>query len=82
MTVDYLVKFDAPAHYHIAVLGKLDKDFLDLAVTSGPKEETHQERIITTIRVCVRDQAQLSGILNILYDSHHTILRVECTNPD
>lgn len=82
MTNYHSVKFDSAAHYHITVQGKLDTDLLDLVRAEEHQQEIHTDKMITTIKVYVKDQAQLSGILNILYDRHHTILIVECTHND
>jgi hypothetical protein len=69
--------FDRPGNYRIRVQGYLDEswsDKLGMSVTStgGKNRES-----VTTIAGPVADQAELSGILNTLYELHLTLLSVE-----
>jgi len=71
------IKFEGSADYLIEVKGRLLENlplFLDDAEIV---DLSNNEIIKTAIRVIVKDQAHLSGILTYLYDKHHTIIKVE-----
>lgn len=82
MTTDHSVSFDSPAHYQIVVKGKINGDLLDLLGAHEKQQEIYGGKIKTTISIYVKDQAQLSGILNTLYDLQHTILGLDCSHAD
>jgi len=68
----------APATYRIEVEGFLEKSLSDLL--GGLRIDTYLRDDQTTVTVIsgrVRDQAELVGILNTLYEMHLPILSVE-----
>ena len=72
------VDFEKPGKYRIDVRGQLDDRWSDrlggMRITkSGSEDESH----VTTLVGHLRDQAQLSGVLNSLYELHLPILLVE-----
>ena len=77
MTAEQLIRFDSPVFYHITVQGKLNEDILEMIRADEHHVQFEGEKMITSLRVYVKDQAQLTGILNALYDMRHPILRVE-----
>ena len=75
---DGKVMFEKPGKYRIDVEGHLDDRWSDrlagmLITTSGSEDETP----ITTLVGHLRDQAQLRGVLNSLYDLHLPLLLVQ-----
>ena len=72
------VKFEGPASYHIVVRGFLDEGMSDrlggMRITS---EDRGGEKPVATLVGRLLDQAQLSGVLNALYEMHLPILSVE-----
>ena len=74
--------FNRPGNYRIRVLGSLDESWSErlggLRITScTPKD---QEGPVTELCGKVRDQAELAGLLNSLYELHLTLLSVEMQN--
>jgi len=72
------IKFKKPGKYRIEVEGRLDEHWSDrlagMRITaSGSEDETQ----LTSLVGHLRDQAQLSGVLNSLYELHLPILLVE-----
>jgi hypothetical protein len=70
--------FNRPGNYHIRVQGLLDKDWSERPggwriMTSSSKDLGPVTELVGTIR----DQAELAGILNTLYEMHLTLLSVE-----
>lgn len=67
-----------PQVYRIVVGGRLDArwadQLADLAITPG---EDPTSAATTTLEGPIRDQAELSGVLNALYDLHLPLLSVE-----
>ena len=73
-----LIKFNEPANYKIAVQGILTETFLQSF--EGIKiltEKDDKNSYSTKINVRIKDQAELSGIINALYDWGFPILLVE-----
>ena len=72
-----------PATYRIKVQGYLDEsrsDFLSgMTITTTSQGD---QGVVTTLEGRVRDQAELSGVLNTLYELHLPILSVECLGDD
>ena len=75
--------FSEPGKYRMRVLGSLSESWAGKMagmhiITSHPKG---QKDPITELTGMVRDQAELSGILETLYDLHLTLLSVEMLDP-
>ena len=66
-----------PAVYRIVVSGRLDNSWrgrlgeMEISTLESPSGTS------TVLEGPIRDRAELSGILNSLYDLHLTLLRVE-----
>ena len=71
------LSLDKPANYSIRVQGVLDESYFDrlgdLLIKVVNQEHQNPE---TTLTGRVRDQAQLMGILNSLYELHLPLLSV------
>ena len=70
------IKFEGPAEYLIVTKGSVSKTLpflLDFAEITPISED---EMVKTAIKVIVKDQAHLSGILSYLYDEHLSIIKV------
>ena len=74
--------FERPGNYRIRVLGSLEESWSErlggFRITKGSLKV--QERSVTDLIGSVRDQAELAGILETLYDLHLPILLVEYQN--
>lgn len=70
--------FSSPGLYKIEVLGRLDPSWSDrmagMQITETADKDQHP---VTQLVGHLRDQTQLSGILNSLYDLHFPILLVK-----
>ena len=69
----------SPANYEIRVVGKLDENWSNrlggLMITSSI---LNNQRVITTLKGNLIDQAALFGVLMTLYDLRLPLLSVEC----
>ena len=76
--------FNRPGNYRIHVLGSLDESWSErlggLRITACSQKD--QEGLVTELFGKVRDQAELCGLLNSLYDLHLTLLSVKSLNGD
>ena len=75
------IKLWTPATYRIEVEGYLAESYSDRL--AGMRITARQRADRTTVSTLVgrlRDQAELSGVLNNLYDRHLCILKVEVVN--
>jgi hypothetical protein len=71
------------ATYRIEVEGHLDELRSDhlagMRITASKKSD---QKTVTTLIGRLRDQAELSGVLNSLYEMHMPILKVEVVNDE
>jgi len=75
--------FDCPGNYCIRVQGFLDANWSDrLAGLRITTCHTEAQDPISQLVGQVRDQAELAGVLNTLYDLNLTLLTVECLDAD
>jgi len=75
--------FDRPGNYHICVQGLLDESWSDrlggLRITNiSQKDKAPVAELVGQMR----DQAELAGVLNTLYELHMTLLSVEYLDED
>jgi len=72
------LKLGTPATYRIEVEGHLDESWSDrlggMRITTSRRDD---QTAVTTLEGRVRDQAELMGVLNSLYELHLPILTVE-----
>jgi len=74
-------KLWTPATYCIEVEGHLDDSWSDrLAGLRISSRKRADESSITTLTGRVRDQAELAGVLNSLYELHLPLLKVDVVN--
>jgi hypothetical protein len=77
------IEFGGPATYRIVVQGVLDESWSDrlaglaISVTTPNGAMPH-----TTLFGLIRDQAELSGVLDTLHSLHLPILRVETVDDE
>ena len=72
------VKFFMPAIYCIEVGGQLDKAWSGrLAGMQVVVRRKGNQASVSTLTGRIRDQAELAGLLNSLYEMHLPILKVE-----
>lgn len=73
------IKFNGQASYVIKVKGKLS-DRWNSSFEGLTKEVVGDTEgiYITTLKGKVKDQSELSGILNSLYSLHLPVIQVEC----
>lgn len=77
------ISFDGPATYRIIVKGRIDQLWCeDLGGMDIHIESHKNEPAITILTGQVRDQAELMGTMNSLYELHMTVLSVEHTAVD
>lgn len=72
------LKIWSSATYRITVEGNIDEKWSDhLASLSMSTKKRADKPTVTTLTGVIRDQAELTGLLNILYELHLPILSVE-----
>ena len=74
---EYEFSFIKPAIYKIEVYGHLNKNWSDkLGGMQINETLSKEDSIVSQLVGQINDQSALSGILNMLYESHLTILSV------
>ncbi len=76
--------FDRPGNYCIHVLGSLHESWSErlCGLRIAPCSQKDQEGPVTELVGKVRDQAELAGLLNSLYELHLTLLSVKYLDGD
>lgn len=73
--------FDRPGNYRIRVQGTLNESWSErlggMYIATNSRGDQKKE---STLVGLMRDQAELSGVLNSLYDLHQSIPKVEVVN--
>jgi hypothetical protein len=70
--------FDKPGTYRIRFLGRLNESLFDRLGGMHVEESSRGEQgLKTTLVGRIRDQAELIGVVNTLYELHLTLLSVE-----
>ena len=77
------IKLWTPATYRIEVEGHLDESWSErLAGMHITSRKRSDQTTVTSLIGRLRDQSELSGVLNSLYDLHRPILKVEVVNAE
>ncbi|NJN26354.1 MAG: hypothetical protein HC819_10425 [Cyclobacteriaceae bacterium] len=77
-TLNTEIKFSNPGIYHIRVQGHVRQElwaYFEGEVDNIIKDDSGKEK--TTLKVHVRDQAELAGLINMLYDWRLVLLSVK-----
>ena len=72
------IKFSQPGNYHIQVLGSVAPELWDYF--EGETDQVFEDqngKVTTTLKMYVRDQAELAGIINMLYNWRLVLLSVK-----
>ena len=69
--------FGTPAFYMIKVLGEIKPSRYELLLDMTIHNRVCGDKTISVLQGKVADQAALSGIMNALFDMHHSVLSVE-----
>lgn len=72
------IAFSNPGVYHIQVLGKVNHEIWEYF--EGETEQViadNKGQVITSLKIHVRDQAELSGIINTLYNWQLVLISVK-----
>ena len=72
--------FSKPAIYQIRVLGKVPSSYSERLFGMDLSYRNTKSGVETTLIGKMSDQAQLSGLLNTLYELHMSVLSVEKLN--
>jgi hypothetical protein len=73
--------FGGPAVYRIIVQGHLDETMADrLGGMSVEATNEGAQGPVTTLTGHLRDQAELNGVLNTIYNLHLAVLSVQCVS--
>lgn len=75
-------RFDQPALYRITIASHLGEDWTDYLAGMTIDNHCESETCVATLTGRLADQAALLGVLNMLYDSHITVLAVERLTKD
>lgn len=72
-----MAKFDEELNYKLVVQGSVFHNLLENYKHHVISTKKEGNEIRTEIEVSVKDQAQLCGLLNMLYDFRYTILSIK-----
>ncbi len=77
-TLDNDIKFSQPGIYQIQVLGSVPPELWDFFDGETDRISIDKNgKVTTTLKMHVRDQAELSGLINMFYDWRLVLLYVK-----
>ena len=77
-TLDKEIKFSEPGNYHIQVLGSVPPMLWDhFEGETDQVSADERGNVTTTLKMKVRDQAELTGLINMLYNLRLVLLSVK-----
>lgn len=70
--------FDGPGRYLIVIKEKISQDIFEMFPIKEAQDalvnlDEHGNQLI----IDIKDQSELMGLLNVLYNNHYTIIKVE-----
>jgi len=70
--------FDGPGRYLIVIKEKVSQDIFEVFPIKEARDnpvnlDEHGNQLI----IDIKDQSELMGLLNVLYNNHYTIIKVE-----
>jgi hypothetical protein len=70
--------FDGPGRYLIVIKEKVSQDIFEMFPIKEAQDalvnlDEHGNQLI----IDIKDQSELMGLLNVLYNNHYTIIKVE-----
>ncbi len=80
MKLHYPLQFQGSAFYRITIQGKITQSFYDQLSPLEIKEKAEGDYIVTILSLQIKDQAELSGILNSIYEHHKSIISIEAVD--
>ena len=76
------IKFSGPGIYHIEVMGDVSHEIWDYFNGETKQIMEDDGEVITFLKVQVRDQAELAGIIKLFYDWQLVLLLVKREKQD
>ena len=71
------IKFSGPGIYQIQVMGEVSQEIWNCFDGETEQIEKVEDQVISSMKVRVRDQAELAGLVKLLYDWQHVLLLVK-----
>jgi hypothetical protein len=72
------IRFDGPGRYIVTTREEVSADIFELyTLKKAISEQTGGDNASSQLVIDIKDQSELLSFLNILYDNHHTIIKVE-----
>lgn len=72
------IRFDGPGRYIVTTREEVSADIFELYTSKKViSEQTGGDNAGSQLIVYIKDQSELLSFLNILFDNHHTIVKIE-----
>jgi hypothetical protein len=70
--------FDGPGRYLIVIKEKVSQDIFKMFPIKDARDAlVNQDKHGNQLIIDIKDQSELMGLLNALYNNHYTIIKVE-----
>ncbi len=76
------IRFSGSGIYHIKVLGEVSREIWDYFNGEIDQIKKKNGQVITSLKIHVHDQAELAGIIKMLYDWQRVLLLVKRERQD
>ena len=71
------IKFSGPGIYHIKVMGEVSHEIWDYFNGETEQIKNLNGQVITSLKIHVRDQTELAGLIKMLYDWHVILVLIK-----
>lgn len=80
MKLQNAIRFEGKASYVISVEGKISEFLSQQLEPLNMEEVADGDHVITKLTFMIKDQTELAGVLNNLYEKHLVIVSMEAIN--
>ena len=76
------IKFSGPGIYQIQVIGEVSQEIWNCFDGETEQTEEVDGQVVSSLKIRVRDQAELAGSIKLLYEWQHVLLLVKMERQD
>ena len=76
------IKFSGPGIYQIQVIGEVSQEIWNYFEGETEQIKKVDGQVISSLKIQVRDQAELAGSIKLLYEWQHVLLLVKIERQD
>ena len=71
------IRFSGPGIYQIQVMGEVGQEIWDYYTGETEQVKNLNDQVFTSLKIHVRDQSELAGLIKLLYDWQVVLVRLK-----